>query len=174
MGIFKTTKQTSTGENQVVSREVGTRFAFSRTRIIATIALVSLVAVSVGWLFVQHNTQKNTKDDPAVAVEKKLQKELNTAKTPEEKAAVYVQLSNETATASITKSVGYAKKAVATSGSVATYAQLAFTLEQAGDYAGAAAAYRKAAELSPKPANPDENTDYTYYMGRANNLGRAQ
>jgi predicted negative regulator of RcsB-dependent stress response len=97
-------------------------------------------------------------------------KELADAKTDDQKAKAYTDLSNAylNQQGGAGQSVMYARKLVNLKGTAEAYSQLAFALDQNGDYKGAADAYKQAAaKLSGTGAKDDGRSGYSYYLNAA-------
>jgi hypothetical protein len=143
--------------------------------------VVLAVIVAVGYLGWQYwsdhksnNTPNKTKHVTAAQYTNseidKAKQQLADAKTPAEKAKAYKLLSNLylNSTKGVSTSISYARKLVEVEPTADAYSQLAFALDQAGDYKGAADAYKQAAaKLGGNGAKNDGRSAYSYYLNAA-------
>lgn len=101
----------------------------------------------------------------------KLQKDLDNAATPDNKAKAYDNFSSyELGNGNNAKAVTYAQSAIEQKKTAETYAQLGAAAEAAGNYKLAAEAYTQAAELSPNKNPGDEYSDYTIFTSKAKDM----
>ncbi len=148
------------------------------------LVLALLVLVGIGWgvqYVLLHRTTKpkNTVADTsqnssyAQSLNDWRQK-LAAAKTPQEKSAAHQGLANvESAQGNNTAALADAQAAVSSDGtSYAAYAVLAMVKMQAGDNAGAIAAYKKAAELARATGTPEGIRGASDYEIMAASVGR--
>jgi len=149
-----------------------------KTFLIAT-AVIIILGFGVGFWWYSHNKQGAVTSSPAseetYTPAQELadaKKQLETAKTKEERAEAYQKLSNVYANRAgeQAQSVSYAEKMVEEDPQTNSYGQLGYAAEQAGDYKKAAVAYKKAASLSPKTSSDDARSDYNYYSGQAQQM----
>lgn len=137
--------------------------------LIGLVIILLIVIVSViGIILVQkyNSINMNVTGDSLYPQQKaSYEQELKNVKTKDEKAIVLEKLTLLESTNGDYKSAQkYAAKSVKDAPNADTYSDLAFTASQNKDYKLAAYAYGKAAELSPKTDNLDENSSYNNYM----------
>jgi predicted negative regulator of RcsB-dependent stress response len=151
---------------------------------LAVLLIVLLVIVAAGYFGWKHWSDRNTTKQTATPKHlkhytpnqylsnqvKQAQQELANAKTDDQKAQAYTDLSNAylNQQGGADQAVTYARKLVELKGTAEAYSQLAFALDQTGDYKGSADAYKQAAaKLAGNGAKNDGRSGYSYYVNAA-------
>ncbi|RWZ78007.1 MAG: hypothetical protein EOT04_03350 [Candidatus Chaera renei] len=150
-----------------------TRKLFKRRRWLLAVAAVLLLAGGGTATYYYLKKQNSAKKLPAVsqpavqpaATLADLNWRLNKTSDPAAKAKLYADMSSAAMSENKkAESLDYAQKAYQLQQNVDTASKVAGTAQLNGNWALAAEYYKKAADLSPKPADPKENTDYNNYM----------
>ncbi|MDB5165160.1 MAG: hypothetical protein JWM00_50 [Candidatus Saccharibacteria bacterium] len=150
-----------------------------KTFLTAALVIVALSCSAGAWWWYSHNDQGVVTSPPIVEEEytpeqelADAKKQLEVAKTKDERAQAYQKLSNVYANRAgeQVQAVTYAQKMVEEDPQIDSYGQLGYAAEQAGDYKKAAEAYKKAASLATKTSADDARSDYNYYSGRAQQM----
>lgn len=156
----------------------------SRARRFGAIGLVALVLIglSVGGYYGYRALTKKEPQKQLTAYEKEEQKakdifakkdadavtaakqKLDAAKTPAEKSAAYVALSNAASAEGDTKAASdYAQKAVEANQTIESLVAAAFQAEKNSDYKQAAEYYGKAADMARQTGGANAEAEYLNY-----------
>lgn len=147
----------------------------SKKKILILLGLVVLLlgAVAIG-VYMYYN-QTEPLPEQQLSQTEQIEKQISAENDSAKKATLYTGLSAaQQLDGDIDAAIESSRKSAELDESANSYAQLALIYEQKEEYALAIEYFNRAAELSPPTDNPDENTDYNYYKGRAEYLATQQ
>ncbi len=138
---------------------------------VVSVLLLTAAAVAAGAYYLnKQNASKPVKPATRMAgsvmpTTADLSARLNQTTDPAAKAKIYSDITSAAMReGKKSEALDYAQKAYQLKQDVNTASLVAGTAELNGNWALAAEYYKKAADLSPRPADPKENADYNNYM----------